>query len=395
MTLDIDGLRAATPGCERLVHFNHAGASLPSRATLAAIAQHLDREALGGAMETGAAVQSDLEAIRADAAGLIGASPSEIAFMTSGSTAFGLLFAALPRFGPGDRILVGRHEWGGNLGLMRLTAAAAGAVIEAIPCRDDGSVDPEALAAMIDDRVRLISLTWLPANGGLINDAAAVGRIARAAGIPYYLDAAQAVGQLPVDVRILGCDVLTAAGRKHLRGPRGTGLLYVRKAFQPRLAPVFYDVQSAPWESDGPVARDDARVFEGGEASIALRLGLGEAVREARTLGAEAIQARVKALAGVLRSELGALAGVRIQDLGAETSGLVSFTVDGLGAQEVRSRLAAEQINIAANGVAYTPLDMTTRGLTEIARASVSYLNTEAEITRLVAAVARLARAAA
>ncbi len=395
MALDIESLRAETPGCGRLVHFNHAGASLVSRATLFVIAEHLDREAQAGAMEAGVTAQAALETVRADAAGLIGASPSEIALTGSGSTGFGLALAALPPFSAGDRILVGRHEWGGNLGAMRLTAAAAGAVIETIPCRDDGGVDPEALAAMIDDRVKLVCLTWLPANGGVINDAAAIGRVARAAGIPYILDAAQALGQLPVDVETLGCDVLTAAGRKYLRGPRGTGLLYVRRSFQPRLSPAFFDAQSAPWGDQGPVGRDGARVFESGEASIALQLGLGEAVRLARSLGAPAIRARIKALADRLRADLRGIPGVALQDLGGEMSGLVSFTVADETADAIRAGLAREQINVGANGVAYTPLDMTARGLTQIVRASVSYLNTEAEIDRLVAAVNQLARHAA
>src|SRR5579871_3003561 len=245
--LNIDELRAETPGCGKVAYFNHSGASLPAQPTLAAVFDHLRQEASIGAMDAAAGAQAALQDARALAAQLIGSTADEIAFMTSGSAAFGLTHAALPPFHPGDRILVGRHEWGGNLGSMQLTAAAAGASIETIPCRDDGSVDPEALAGMIDDKVRLVSLTWLPANGGLINDAAAIGKITRAAGVPYFIDAGQALGQVSIDVTALGCDVLKGSCRKYLRGPRGTALLYVRKAFLPQLRPVFYDVQSAPW----------------------------------------------------------------------------------------------------------------------------------------------------
>src|SRR6185369_7841916 len=201
-----------------------------------------------------------------------------------GSAAFGLAFAALPRLAAGDRILVGRQEWGGNLGTMIRAATKVGASVEAIACRDDGSVDPEALSRMIDDRVRLVALTWLPANGGLINDAAAIGRVTRRAGVPYFIDAGQAVGQVPVDVAALGCDILKGACRKYLRGPRGTALLYVRKEFLQHLEPVFLDVQSAPWVDGGPVPRQDARVFETVETSVALQLGLGAALRQALAL---------------------------------------------------------------------------------------------------------------
>ncbi len=384
--LDIAALRAATPGCAG-VHFNHAGASLPAQATIATIVAHLQREARHGPMEAAAEAQPQLGQARADAARLLGASASEIAFTSSTSAGWGLAFAALPPLGPGDRILVGRHEWGGNLATLQAAADHAGARVQAIPCQDDGSVDARALAAMIDDRTRLIALTWLPANGGLINDAAAVGRVARAAGIPYFIDAAQAVGQVPVDVTALGCDVLAATGRKHLRGPRGTALLYVRDGFRPRLRPAFLDVLSGPWLGDGPRPRADARLFETSEAPVALLLGLGYALRAALDLGVPAIRARIRLMADAVRARLGEVPSVTLHDLGSDRSALVSFTVAGIAAADVRARLAARGVTVGANGPAYTPLDMAARGLAGIVRASVSYLTTEDEIEQLVAAV--------
>jgi len=392
VALDIERLRSETPGCAVATHFNHSGMSLPTTATLAAITDHLQREALYGGMEAAAGAVGGVEKARADAAAFIGATPSEMAFTTSGSAGFGLTFAALPSLRSGERILVGRQEWGGNLATMRDAADRVGANVEAIPTREDGSVDPDALAAMIDESVRLVSLTWLPANGGLINDAAAVGRITRRAGVPYFVDAGQALGQVPIDVTRIGCDMLKGTARKYLRGPRGTALLFVRSDFVPRPNPAFLDVQSGPWAGDGPRRRDDARLFETIEGSVALQLGLGTALAQARAIGIGAIRVRIQKLADLSRVLLSEIQGVTVRDLGTERSGVVSFTVDGLGAQEVRTRLAAAQITVGANGVPYTPLDMRARGLTDIVRASVSYFNTEEEIDRLTAAVRGLAR---
>jgi selenocysteine lyase/cysteine desulfurase len=392
--LDIEALRSDTPGCAKVTHFNHSGASLPSKLTLAAIVGHLNREAEWGGMEVAGKAAETLEAARADAAALLGATAPEMAFTTSGSAGFGLVFAALPPLRSGDRILVGRQEWGGNLATMRAAADRAGALVEAIPCCEDGSVDAAALAGMIDERARLISLTWLPANGGLINDAEAVGKVARAAGVPYFVDAGQALGQLPIDVARIGCDMLKGTARKYLRGPRGTALLYVRSDFLPRLTPAFLDVQSAPWIGDGPQIRSDARRFETVEGSIALQLGLAEALRQARRIGMDPIRSRIATLAQDLRSRLAEIEHVSVHDLGTQKSGLVSFTVAGVSAQDVRARLAAAQISVGANGVAYTPLDMTARKLNEIVRASVSYFNTEDEIAKIAAAVAAIARSA-
>lgn len=392
--LDVEQLRSETLGCKAGAHFNHSGASLPSRSTLETIWDYLREEAADGPMETAAKASERLDAVRADAASLIGADPAEMAFAGSGSAAWGMAFAALPPFAAGDRILVGRQEWGGNLATMQAAAQRAGALVEVIPVHEDGSVDAAALASMMDERVRLVSLTWLPANGGLINDAAAVGRVARAAGVPYFIDAGQALGQIPIDVAALGCDVLKAAGRKFLRGPRGTALLYVRRGFQSHLTPPFLDVGSGPI-ADGKVnVRDDARRFEASENSPALLLGLGTAIREARALGIEAIRDRIASLAEVLRDNLRSIPKVTVRDLGSQLSGIVSFTVEGIAPMQLRAALASRAIAIGANGIPYTPLDMAARGLDQIARASVSHLNTMTEIALLSEAVADMVRRA-
>ncbi|WP_259148091.1 aminotransferase class V-fold PLP-dependent enzyme [Rhizobium sp. BIGb0125] len=390
----VRSLRADTPGCAELIHFNHAGASLSPRAVAEAVTRHLALESSRGPMEAAAVVADLLSTIRHNAANLIGAEPEDIAFGSSGSSVWGMVFAALPPLRKDDRILVGRHEWGGNVATMQRAASRSGARIEVIPCREDGSVDPAALAAMIDDTVRLISLTWLPANGGLINDAEAVGKIANAAGIPYLVDAGQALGQIPIDVAKIGCDMLKSAGRKHLRGPRGTALLYIRPEFLHKLDPLFVDVSSAPLVNGTPFLRSDARQFEMSETSIALLMGLGEAISLASELGVAAIRDRIGAVSASLRDRLRHVPGVEVRDLGSTYSGLVSFTVDGILASNVKISLAEKGINIGANGVSYTPYDMTARGLQEVARASVSYLNTEDEIVQLVEAVEAIARMA-
>ncbi|EFF77678.1 aminotransferase class V-fold PLP-dependent enzyme [Achromobacter piechaudii] len=389
----IQSLREQTPGTQTCVHFNHAGSSLPSTGTLQAIQAHLQREATLGPMEAGVASRALTENARTLAARLLNAQPDEIALTSGNSAGWGAAFAALAPWRPGDRILVGRHEWGGNLAAMRLHAERAGAVLETIASDASSCVDPDALAAMIDDRVRLIALTWLPANGGLINPAAAIGRVARQHGIPYFVDAAQAVGQLPVDVAQVGCDVLSTVGRKALRGPRGTGLLYVRRGFLEQLTPAYVDTYSAPLDAEGrPVLRADAGRLESAENSLALRCGLANALQEALALGLPSIRATVDAIAQRLRAELAAIAGLTVLDQGREKSSLISFNLDGWAAPDVQRAMAAAGVTIGSNGVPYTPLDMQARGLTQIARVSVSPLTNDDEIDRLLDALCQLAR---
>jgi len=387
---EIQHLRDATPGCAQVIHFNHAGASLPSQATLDAVIGQLQREALGGPMET-ADIQVQ-ERARSAAAALLNAQPEDIAFASSGSAAWSQAFNALGPWHSGERILVGRHEWAGNLACMA-EAVKAGARLEVIPCDARGAVDPQALAQMIDRHVRLIALTWLPANGGLINPATQIGAIARRHGIPYFVDAGQALGQLPCDVQALQCDMLKGAGRKFLRGPRGTALMYIRPQFLQRLLPVQRDVLSAPWDGQRFTLRDDARRFETSEVSLALLAGLANALEEHQRIGPIAIRQRIVELSQPLRRRMKEIPGLTLLDLGSanEQSGLIAFTLEGWDCVALKQALAERRINIGANGVAYTPLDMQARGLNSIARVSMSYLNTAEEIDILLTNLAELA----
>ena len=394
MPLDPARLRADTPGTARRIHLNNAGAALVPRPVLEAQLKHLRREAEIGGYEAADEAQDAIAAIYARVARLIGADPDEIALVENATVAWQMAFYALARdFRPGDRILTARNEYGANYVAFLQAARRTGAVIEVIPDDATGATDPTALAAMLDERVRLIALTWIPTNGGLVNPAAAIGRIARAHGIPYLLDACQAVGQLPVDVIELGCDFLSATGRKFLRGPRGTGFLYVRRALLAGLEPPMIDHHGAAWTApDAYDLRPDARRFETWENNYAAQLGLGAAADYALALGLDAIAARCRVLADRLRAGLRAIPGVTVHDLGTNPSAIVSFTMAGVEAAAVKAHCAAAGINLSTSQPSSTLLDATARGLPPLVRASPHCYNDEAEIDRALAALAAIRR---
>jgi cysteine desulfurase / selenocysteine lyase len=288
-------------------------------------------------------------------------------------------------FAPGDRILTAEAEYAANYVAFLQIAKRTGAAIDVVPSDATGELDLAALERMVDQRVKLIAVTWVPTNGGLVNPAAAIGRIARAHDIPYLLDACQAVGQMPADVEQLNCDMLSATGRKFLRGPRGTGFLYVRKSLLDRLEPPMIDHHAAPWVARGRYElRPDARRFENWENNYAAHLGLGAAADYALGLGLAEIEKRCRLLSQRLRAGLSAIAGVTVRDLGRNPSAIVSFTIEGLAASEVVKRADAARITIGASDPASTRIDAEKRGLPDIVRASPHYYNTEEEVDRLV-----------
>ena len=233
---DIERARRETRGCEKLVHFDNAGAALPPAPVMDALVGYLREEEEQGGYEVMARRAAELEQFYSAAARLLNCSSTEIAFTESATRAWNAAFYAL-NCQPGERILLGSAEYGSNLVALLHQARRVGVELVEVPDDEHGQTDPKALESLIDERVRLICLTQVPSGGGLVNPAAAVGKIARAAGIPYLLDACQALGQLPVDVEAIGCDILCGTGRKFLRGPRGTGLLYVRKSLLNQLEP--------------------------------------------------------------------------------------------------------------------------------------------------------------
>lgn len=389
-TLDVARARRETPGCEDVLHFNNAGASLTPQPVLDAVIEHLRLEARIGGYEAADCQEHVIEHVYDAAARLLGCSRDEVAVIENATRAWDMAFYSLS-FGPGDRILTAQAEYASNYISYLQVARKTGVSVEAVPADASGQLSVEALRALIDEHVKLIAVTHVPTNGGLVNPAAAIGQVAREASVPYLLDACQSVGQMPIDVEEIGCDMLSITGRKYLRGPRGTGLLYVRHSFLDQLEPPFLDMHAATWTArDGFEMRADARRFENWETYYAGKVGLGVAIDYALGWGLDAIQERVFALANQLRAQLAALAGVTVRDQGVERCGIVTFTLDDLASEEIKRRLDAENIHVSVSSRASTRLDMEARQLTDLVRASVHYYNTEEEVERFCATLAAM-----
>ncbi len=392
--LDLQRLRDNTPGCARVIHLNNAGAALMPQPVLDAVISHLQREAEIGGYEANDEASERREAIYRSVATLIGSRPDEVALVENATRAFDMGFHALP-LRDGDVVLVSMADYGSNYMAALRRMREQQIELRVVPNDERGQISIRALAEMLEDpHVRAVSLTHVPTNSGLVQPAEAVGRLTKQAGAWFILDATQSTGQLPIDVQRIGCDLLAATGRKYLRGPRGTGFLYVRRDRLDELDPPFVDVRAAEWTSaDSYELRSDARRFENWESNVAGLLGLGVAVDYQLRLGIDRTWARIGQLAARLRRGLAAIRNVTVTDPGEVLCGICTFTVVGLPPADLKESLAAmdPRINVTVSGRSSTLLDMESRGLTAVVRPSVHYYNSECEIDRFLAVVSDLA----
>jgi cysteine desulfurase / selenocysteine lyase len=385
--IDLERVRADTPGVAHVAHLNNAGSSLPPRQVHDAVVDHLQREAEIGGYEAARERKDRWEHTYDALARLLNAEREEIAVIENATRAWDMAFYAF-QFAPGDRILTGRAEYASNWIALKQVTDRSGARIDVVPDDEHGQIDVAALESTLDDDVKLVSLVHVPTQSGLVNPAAEVGRVTRAAGIPLLLDACQSAGQLPLNVEELGCDILTGTGRKFLRGPRGTGFLYVRRGLIEELEPPLLDMRAADWQPDGTYTiRSDARRFENWETFYAGKVGLGVAVDYALDIGIEAIRARVVELAERLRSGLRELDGVTLLDRGQVLAATVTFTVEGVAPDEVQRRLEARAVNVSTMDASSAQLDYGPRGIMESVRSSVHYYNDDSDLDRLVEGV--------
>ncbi len=397
--MDVALVRADTPGCQNVLHLNNAGASLPPTPVLERVKAHLDLEAAMGGYEAEDSVAEEYQGVYGSIARMLGCAPTEIALVENATRAWDAAFYALAEgFEPGDKILTASNEYVSNYLALLQVARRRQIEIIVVPNEPGGEISLTALEAMIrqhGERVKLIALTHVPTNGGLVQPAVAVGRIARRNHIPYLLDACQSAGQMPLDVEQLGCDMLAATGRKYLRGPRGTGFLYIRQSMLERLEPTPIDMTSAEWSArEEYKLRNDARRFEISGGSVACQLGLGAAVEYAMAVGLDNIAARVAMLAEQLRETLATIPGVTVRDLPGSGSqprcGIVTFTHDTHAAGAIVAAMHEQRINVRVTPLGSTRIDMEQRGLKAMVRASVHYYNTEEEIARFARSVRSL-----
>lgn len=387
---DVQRLRRETPACDAIAHFDNAGASLMPNPIVQAITDHLELERQFGGYEAAARAGDRLQRFYASVASLLRAAPEEIAFAENATRAWDMAVYALP-LQEGDRILTHASEYRSNYLAFLHLAKRRGIQIDLIPSDESGQVDLDLIPKLLTPRTKVLALTHIPMQDGLVNPVEKAGQIAKDLGLIYVLDGCQAVGQLDVNVQKIGCHILTGTGRKFLRGPRGTGFLYIEKTLADQLDPPFIDAQSAEWT--GPQAyrlMPGAQRFESFERNFAGMLGLMTAADYALAIGLTQIEDRVTALSYMLREKLAELPHIRLLDQGEKKSGIVTFEGLKADAATIAAKLRQQNITVSVLTENQAWLDLQDRKLPSLVRASVHYFNTEDEIDQFSKTLAAL-----
>lgn len=392
--MNIQRIRSETPGCEECIHLNNAGSALMPEPVVRAIQDHITLESRIGGYEAADARRDAVQGAYQSVAELVGTQPENIAFTENATASYMQALSSIP-FERDDVILTTRNDYVSNQIQFLSLQARMGVQVLRAPDRIEGGVDVQAIADLIRrHHPKLVCVTHVPTNSGLVQDVGAVGSVCRDEGVLYMVDACQSIGQMPVNVKELRCDFLSASSRKYLRGPRGAGFLYVSdRVLERGLEPLFIDMRGADWiAEDRYRAVRDAKRFENWEFAWALVLGTGEAARYATAVGLEKIRDRVRALAGRLREALGAIDKVRVLDHGRELCGIVSAWIDGWNPGELVAALRDRRINTSAQIRVYAVIDYDEKGVTASLRMSPHYYNTEEEIDQTVSAIRELLR---
>lgn len=394
MTLDIEDIRENTPGIAARSHeeayLDNAGASMMPKEVIDAVKGHLDLEARVGGYVAQEQQAEALENVYSSLARLLGGDASEYALTSNASEAWGRAFYSLP-MKAGDNIITAHNEYCSNYVAFLHRAKRDGIEIRVADADTSNALDTKHLASLIDENTKLIAISHVPSSSGQINPVCEVGKIAKEAHVPYLLDACQAIGQLPVNVDDIGCDMLAGTARKFLRGPRGVGFMYVKSSMMDKLDPVMMSNQSAEWTATNEMeVRKDARVFEAWERSVANQLGLGAALDYLYSIGTEVAMARTIEMADYLRDGLRRINSVTIADPDGPCAAIVTFEMFDRDPNDIKAKLAGKGIAVNVASVIHTRLDLEARNIESLVRVSPQYYSTHDEIDHFLKVIANI-----
>lgn len=392
---EVARFRNETAGCKNVIHLNNAGAGLMPNEVTQAQLDHIKLEAEIGGYEAAALRADVISAFYRQASLLLNCKPSNIAFTASATDSYTRALSSIP-FEQGNIILTDNDDFVSNQIQFISLRKRLGIEIVHIKNAAIGGVDLNDLEEKLKKyRPKLLAITHIPTNSGLVQPVKEIAQIyadysQTNPGVTWYiLDACQSAGQMKLDVKQLKCDFLSITNRKFLRGPRGTGALYISdRALNAGLEPLFIDMRGATWTDKATYEQQpDSKRYEDWEFAYSTVIGTKVAIEYCRNIGEDKIWQQVKLLSGTLRSMLAATNKITVLDKGPELGGLVTFTVKNSDPMKIVTGLAKKTINVVPSYRAFGVIDFDEKGVQWAVRASPHYYNTMDEIEAFVESV--------
>jgi len=392
--INIGKVRKETKACLNVVHFNNAGASLMPDVVLQKITDLLQEEGRIGGYELMAKRWEAFQRFYEVGAQYFIGQPKNIAFATNATVAFNIALSSIP-FEKDDVILTTQDDYVSNqIAFMQLAKRFGVRTImgESAPT---GGVDVQSMKELIaQHQPKVVAVTHVPTNSGLVQPVEAIGALCRANDIWYFVDVCQSFGQMPLDAEAIGADFMSATFRKFMRGPRGTGILYASdRVLESNLEPLFMDLQGADWlERNEYKAKPNAKRFETWERNYALFGGATAALEYAQSIGFEAIQSRSWALADYTRAQLAQLPTAQILDKGSTTCAITTSYFPTLTPPLIQSKMSEANINVACAQRMNALIDMDEKGVSWALRIAPHYYNTKEEIDKTISVLGEMLR---
>ncbi|MEM8524335.1 MAG: aminotransferase class V-fold PLP-dependent enzyme [Bacteroidota bacterium] len=384
--LDIQQVRQETPVCLQKIHLNNAGASLQPQVVMQSVLDYLQLEAETGGYETATLKAQEIQGFYTAVAQLLKTKPQNIAYAHHATEAYNKALSSIP-FERGDILLTTDDDYASNqIAFLQLQQKLGIQIIRAAQL-PEGGVDVNSVEELIKKHCpKLVAVTHIPSNSGLIQDVYSIGRLCQQHDILYLVDACQSVGQLDLDVNEMHCDFLSATGRKYLRGPRGTGFLYVSdKALALHLEPLFLDLGSADWSAPfGYQVAPTARRFEYWENNRANLVGLKTAVEYALQIGLPAIEKRALQLGDYTRRQITQYTDFQVLDRGNHLCSIVTIHHSKYDGAALKKRLVTNNINVSLAVRMSALLDFERKGVEWALRISPHCFNKKEEIDELI-----------
>lgn len=388
--LNIRQLRADTPGCEKVTHFNNAGCSLHTTQVLNAVEEYLHLEQTVGGYEAAVLREKEIQSFYTSVATLINCKPSNIAFAHSATDAYSKALLSVP-FQEGDVILTTENDYVSNQIQFLSLQKRNGVKIIRAKNSSAGEVDCTSIEENIKKHhPKIVAVTHVPTNSGLIQPVEEIGALCKNHDVLFLVDACQSAGQLELDVEKIHCDFLSATMRKFVRGPRGTGFLYVsNKILDRQYEPLLIDMRGADWVEENEYRQmPDAKRFEYIELSYALLLGAAAAVNYAMQVGLKTIEKKNEELCTLVRQRLSDLPKIQFLDKGSKQASIITLVVQGKSVFKLKDVLSERKINTGAAPKKVALIDFTQKNTEAALRISPHYYNTAEEVEILITAIA-------